>query len=135
MKIHHIGIVTADIENACKQYADFFDFKRATDIVTDPIHKSKLVLLANGDNSLSIELIEPVGEDSPVADFLNRGGGLHHICYETRSLVQSLNHMRSLGALLVSGPSPAVLFDGRPVVFVYTRSKELVEFVENPQQR
>jgi methylmalonyl-CoA/ethylmalonyl-CoA epimerase len=81
-----------------------------------------------------IELVEPLSDRSPVHRFLNdKGGGLHHFCYETDNLEAGLRDFRSRKAILVSHPVPAVAFDGRRIAWVLTRENLLVELLERRQ--
>jgi len=78
-----------------------------------------------------IELVEPDGEISPVQRFLTeRGGGLHHLCYEVGDLARAIVDFRARGALLAKRPKPAVAFGGRPIAWVFTAEKLLVELLQ-----
>jgi catechol 2,3-dioxygenase-like lactoylglutathione lyase family enzyme len=59
------------------------------------------------------ELVEPDNEVSPVSNFLKKRVGLHHVCYEIDDLELGLQEARSVGLVIVSGPTPAVAFGGR----------------------
>ena len=82
------------------------------------------------DGGARLELIHPLSETSPVARALKQGGGLNHICYRVEDLESSIQAMVANGAKVVREPLPAVAFDGRRVTFLYTRERELIEFVE-----
>ena len=132
MKIHHIGIVSDDIETAAERYGELFGLHKKTSIVTDPIQNSRLLLLSAGTDGTVLELVEPLDATSPVANFLKNGGGrLHHICYEVDCIEETIDCLRKKHCLLISGPSPAILFEGRKVAFMYTTNKELVEFLQS----
>ena len=60
---------------------------------------------------------------------LERGGGWHHVCYEVPTRADADERIASLRLLPVTDWAPAVLFEGRSVRFVYTRNRELLEFV------
>ena len=98
--------------------------------LTDPLQAVRLLFLDTGTET-EIELIEPLGEDSPVAAFLARGGGLHHLCYLVEDLETSLTRLRAKGCLITSPPKPAVAFEGRRVAFLVTRERQLVELLEH----
>ena len=82
------------------------------------------------DAGARLELIRPLSVDSPVARALTHGGGLNHICYQVPDLDSSVQSLLATDAKLVRAPQPAVAFNGRRVAFLYTRQRELVEFVE-----
>jgi methylmalonyl-CoA/ethylmalonyl-CoA epimerase len=100
-------------------------------IFEDPLQKVKVAFMSTRPGDAMIELVEPAGEGSPVLRFLNeRGGGLHHLCYEVADLEKSLAESRERGLMIVSRPKPAVAFEGRRIAWVLTKEKMLVEFLE-----
>lgn len=62
--------------------------------------------------------------------FLKKGGGLHHLCYETANLDRQLESARACGGLVTRMPLPAIAFGGRRIAWVYTRNKLLIEYLE-----
>ncbi|HLI63634.1 MAG TPA: VOC family protein, partial [Terriglobales bacterium] len=97
----------------------------------DPLQKVRVAFLATRAQDALIELVEAAGDDSPVLRFLQeRGGGLHHLCYEVADLEQELAEFRSRGAMIAKRPKPAVAFAGRRIAWVITAEKLLVELLE-----
>ena len=97
----------------------------------DPLQGARVIFLTRENaGATAIELVEPTSETSPVARFVKRGGGMHHICYATQDLERELARVRALGALVVHPPVPAVAFQGRRIAWIYTREKLLVELLE-----
>lgn len=102
LKFHHVGVVVANAEAASKQYCAIMNIDSAlieSELVESNSVKVSFVPLA--DNS-QIEFIEPIGELSPVFRFLNKGGGLHHICYETPYFETALQYLKRY-AKVISG--------------------------------
>jgi methylmalonyl-CoA/ethylmalonyl-CoA epimerase len=100
-------------------------------IFEDPLQKVKVAFLTPRAGEPQIELVEPVGDRSPVRKFLlEKGGGLHHFCYETDDLEAELQAFRSRRAILARPPLPAVAFHGRRIAWVLTRERLLVELLE-----
>ncbi len=66
-----------------------------------------------------IELLEPLGEDSPIAAFLlkNPSGGMHHICYEVENIIKSRDHLIASGARILGDGEPKIGAHGKPVYF------------------
>ena len=128
MKIHHLAVVVKEISDSAKYYSEFFGYRIVSDEVVDAKQKSRLLFIRLGENLL--ELIGPTGEDSPVYEFLQKGGGLHHLCYLVDDLEREIQRFRNLGALIVCPPTPAIAFDERRIAFIYTRQRELVELLE-----
>jgi methylmalonyl-CoA/ethylmalonyl-CoA epimerase len=77
-----------------------------------------------------VELVAPADEISPVTNFLKRGGGLHHFCFEVDDLAQQLRDAQQQGAIVVRKPLPAAAFENRRIGWVYTPEKLLVEYLE-----
>lgn len=129
--MHHVGIVVASIDAAARSYEHILDVRVSSGPFVDPLQEARVVFLSKGQQGeAAIELVEPIGETSPVAGFLKRGGGMHHICYVTTDLDRRLAHLRARGALLVRSPAPAVAFQGRRIAWVYTPQRQLVELLE-----
>lgn len=91
--IHHLGIAVRNIKKEAQSYVDSFGFKQETEILHEPPQKVNVQFLLLGD--YRIELIEPTGEDSPIMNFINKGGVLNHICYETSDIENTVEYFKS----------------------------------------
>ncbi len=130
-RLHHVGFVVADIRAAMPGFLHSMQAQWDDRIFEDPLQKVKVAFMWTRPGDAMIELVEPVGENSPVLRFLNeRGGGLHHLCYEVDNLEKSLADSRERGSMIVSRPKPAVAFDGRRIAWILTKEKMLVEYLE-----
>ncbi len=131
LRLHHVGFVVASIEQAMPGFLRSLAAQWDAQVFHDPLQQVKVAFLATRPGDAQIELIEPVGEDSPVLRFLReRGGGLHHVCYEVAELEEELAGFRSRGAVIAKRPKPAVAFGGRRIAWVMTPEKLLVELLE-----
>ena len=133
-RLHHVGFVVRSIEKEIEGVADSTLTSRQTKIFHDPLQKVRVTFLrAAYPGDAQIELVEPAGDDSPVRKFLEKSGGLHHLCYEVPDLdahLEKILGQRAGGTLLVKPPLPAVAFDNRRIAWIYTRQKLLLEFLE-----
>ena len=132
-RLDHVGFVVASAEAAAPDFARSVGAAKMSEVFHDPLQRVD-VLFLYPPGSPAIELISPPADDpasSPVASFLERGGGLHHICYEVADLEEQLRTMQSRRALVVRPPKPAVAFGGRRIAWVMTMEKLLVEYVES----
>lgn len=131
MRLHHLGFVVADIATAMPGFLRSLGATWDAQIFADPHQKVKVAFLTIRPGDALVELVEPDGSDSPVLRFLNeKGGGLHHACYEVRDVEQELVDFRSRGSLIVKRPKPAVAFQGRRIAWLLTPEKFLVELLE-----
>jgi methylmalonyl-CoA/ethylmalonyl-CoA epimerase len=129
--MHHVGFVVADIETSMAGFMRSLGGSWDGQIFHDPQQRVRVAFLSGLAGSPQIELVTPEGPGSPVAKFLEqRGGGLHHVCYEANDLEAELATMRSLGALIVRRPVPAVAFQARRIAWVLTPEKLLIELLE-----
>lgn len=128
IQYHHVGTLVPNIET----YLDNSFWELKTPIVYDPIQKVRLCLVSiQQDHNHLVELIEPVGADSPIHLSLTKGQKLHHLCFEVQHCKVADEIIQKYRFLQVTDWQPAVLFDQRPVRFVYTRYRELMEFLAN----
>jgi len=131
MRLHHLGFVVSNIETSMPGFVRSLGACWDGRIFEDPHQRVKVAFLTTRPEDAQVELVEPVGQDSPVQRFLReRGGGLHHACYEVADLDQQLADFRTRGAVIAKRPKPAVAFDGRRIAWVITAEKLLVELLE-----
>ena len=129
--LHHIGFVVADIQKEIEGFGKSLAATWDGKTFHDPLQKAKVAFLRTECRSDALlELIEPADRDSPVTRFLQKGGGLHHLCYEVADLERHLNKMRAGGAVILQHPLPAVAFENRHIAWVGTRERLLLEFLE-----
>jgi methylmalonyl-CoA/ethylmalonyl-CoA epimerase len=129
--LHHIGYVVPSIAAVSARFAKSIAATWDERIVYDPLQRvSVSFLIPPGEPAPQIELVEPSGEDSPVFAFLQRGGGLHHLCYEVDDLDLHLHQMREQGSFPAKPPLPAVAFAGRRIGWMLTPDRLLLEFLE-----
>lgn len=130
LRMHHVGFVVANIEACAPGMARALLANWNSEIFTDPLQRVRVTFLDGGHRSPLVELVEPLGENSPVFRFLGQGGGLHHLCYEVLSIREHLERIRAAGGVIISRAKPAVAFGGRPIAWALTREKLLVEFLQ-----
>lgn len=124
--VHHIAVIVERIE----KYLEKSLWREAGAIVQDPAQSARLCLVRlYPDMAPAIELVEPIGEDSPTRAALRQGTTWHHICLQTPSTRDADELIRRHRLLPVTKWKPAVLFNARPVRFAYTRNRELIEFL------
>jgi glyoxalase/bleomycin resistance protein/dioxygenase superfamily protein len=124
IRLHHVGIVVADLEAYLRQSL----WQPERPIVTDPIQQARLCLTTIGPGDATrVELVQPLDEHSRLWGALQRGGGFHHLCLAVATEAAGDALMRERRLLPVTPWQPAVLFGGRTVRFVYSRNRELLE--------
>lgn len=131
MKLHHIGMIVADLEMAAHWWENTLAAEVLWPVYRDDTQGAEICFLQLGNSEAIIELVAPYAEDSPLRRFLaQRGGGLHHICFSTNDLGTAIKVLRISGAIQVTRPVPATAFNERLICFMYTKGKVLLELVE-----
>lgn len=131
MKLHHVGVVVEDIKAGIQRYKAMFDFNPVTEVIDDHVQKVSVVLLSGPEaDSVPIELIAPLSDDSPISRILQGNIRLYHLCFLVEDIEESLRRMRRNGAIIISGPVAADLFEGSRIAFVYTPDKYVLELLE-----
>ena len=130
-KINHVAIVVGDIDESLKFWRDAMgiELHHVEDV---PSQKSMVAFLPVGESE--VELVKPTAEDSGVAKFLaERGGGMHHLCFEVDDIVGMMAQLKEKGVRLIN-EEPQVL-PGRKMAFVHPKSTGgvLVELYEVTQ--
>jgi methylmalonyl-CoA/ethylmalonyl-CoA epimerase len=136
MRLHHIGVVVKDISQSIKTYEKILGLDIIAEPEEDPIQKVKAVFLDMGwGEGITLELLEPTAQDSPVMKSLGRGGGLHHLCFEVDDIDEEVKRVKEKGGTVVCEPVPACGFDSRRIAFVFPVDNILVEFVEREKAK
>jgi methylmalonyl-CoA/ethylmalonyl-CoA epimerase len=127
-KINHVAIAVSDIEGALHFWRDGLGL--VVDQVEDvPSQKAVVAFIPVGDSE--IELVQPTAEDTGVAKFLaERGGGMHHLCFEVEDIDAMLAGLKAKGVRLIN--ETALVLPGRKLAFVHPKSTGgvLVELYE-----
>lgn len=119
-RLNHVAIAVPDIQAAAKIYKDTLG-ARVSDAVPQPDHGVTTVFIELPNTK--IELLEPLGEDSPIAGFLarNEAGGIHHICYEVDDIMAARDRLIAEGARVLGSGEPKIGAHGKPVLFLHPK--------------
>jgi methylmalonyl-CoA/ethylmalonyl-CoA epimerase len=119
-RLNHIAIAVPDLAAATAVYADVLGAK-----VTAPhalLEHGVTVVFIDLPNT-KVELLEPLGEDSPIAAYLakNPDGGMHHVCYEVEDIMLARSELLSKGARVLGNGEPRIGAHGKPVLFLHPK--------------
>ena len=99
MKLHHIGIVVENIQKSLGELTKCLDFESIT--MPSLVGSQKVNICFLKTNNVFLELIEPAEENSPISNFIKKGGGFHHLCFEVDDIHLELEKMKKNGARIV----------------------------------
>ena len=131
MRLDHVGIAVENIQAALKVYCDSLGFE-LKEIVDLPEEGVKIARITSRD--LEVELIQPLGEETPVGRFLKkRGGGIHHLCFSVPQMEQTLGELKERGLRPISAPRPGVA--GKRIAFFHPKDTlgALIEISEEKE--
>ncbi|SRR6056297_201529 len=119
-RLNHVAIAVKDIAAATATYRDTLGGK-VSDAVPQPDHGVTTVFVTLPNTK--IELLEPLGDNSPIAKFLERNtdGGIHHLCYEVDDIVAARDRLVSEGARVLGDGEPKTGAHGKPVLFLHPK--------------
>lgn len=135
-RLNHVGIACPSIDDQVAMYGRLFGAtvsKAAFDLPAQGVRVA-FIDVANS----QLELIEPLGADSPIHGFLkkNPNGGQHHVCFEVTDIIAARDAMRARGATVLGTGEPRIGAHGVPVIFVHPRDTGgvLVELMQEPPE-
>ncbi len=119
-RLNHVAIAVPDLEAASAIYRDTLG-ARVSEPEDLPDHGVTVVFVTLPNTS--IELVAPLGPDSPLAGFLERhpSGGMHHVCYEVDDIIAARDRLKERGARVLGGGQPETGAHGKPVLFLHPK--------------
>ena len=119
-RLNHVALAVPDLAAATAAYRDTLG-ARVTAPQALPEHGVTVVFVDVGNTK--IELLEPLGEASPIAAFLekNPSGGMHHVCYEVDDILAARDHLKASGARVLGDGNPRIGAHGKPVLFLHPK--------------
>lgn len=134
-RLNHVGVATPSIENSIALYRDMLGATKIHPPFDLP-EQGVRVCFVDVPNS-QIELIEPLGDDSPVHGFLKKSpaGGQHHVCFEVEDIFAARDEMRLRGAKVLGSGEPRMGAHGVPVIFLHPKDMGgvLIELMQTPE--
>jgi methylmalonyl-CoA/ethylmalonyl-CoA epimerase len=119
-RLNHVAIAVESVEKASAVYRDALGAK-VSEPENLPEHGVTVVFVELPNTK--IELLEPYGENSPIAGFVakNSAGGIHHVCYEVDDLTAARDQLKSTGARVLGDGEPKIGAHGKPVLFLHPK--------------
>jgi methylmalonyl-CoA/ethylmalonyl-CoA epimerase len=119
-RLNHVAIAVPDIAAASAQYRQTLGADVAEPFA-QPEHGVTVVFITLPNTK--IELLEPLGEGSPIKSFLERNpaGGIHHICYEVDDILAARDKLKAAGARVLGDGAPRIGAHGKPVLFLHPK--------------
>ena len=119
-KLNHVAIAVPDLEAAAGIYRDAYGAR-----ISEPMEQTdqgvRMVFIEL--ENTKIELLEPLGEGSPIAAFLKRNpaGGIHHLCYEVEDIAAAQARLTKTGMRVLGSGTPTLGAHGKPILFLHPK--------------
>ncbi len=119
-RLNHVAIAVSDLAAATAVYRDTLGAK-VSEPQAEPDHGVTVVFIELPNTK--IELLEPLGEGSPIANFLEKSpaGGIHHVCYEVNDIIAARDKLVADGARVLGDGEPKIGAHGKPVLFLHPK--------------
>ena len=119
-RLNHVAIAVPALAPAVATYKNALGAE-VSDPVPQRAHGVTVVFVTLPNTK--IELLEPLGENSPIAAFLERNpsGGMHHVCYEVADILAARDHLKAAGARVLGDGEPKIGAHGKPVLFLHPK--------------
>ena len=119
-RLNHVALAVPDLAAAVAKYRDTLGAKVST---PQPLPEHGVTVVFVDVGNTKIELLEPLGEASPIAAFLekNPSGGMHHLCYEVDDVIAARDRLKDEGARVLGDGEPTIGAHGKPVLFLHPK--------------
>ncbi|OQC18448.1 MAG: Glyoxalase/Bleomycin resistance protein/Dioxygenase superfamily protein [Firmicutes bacterium ADurb.Bin080] len=133
MVIDHISFAVKNLEEGISYWNRVFGYRQLTNMVVNSLQKVKVVFLGK-ENSIAVKLIEPVEGNLSLQNFVNRGGGFHHICFKCSDVNEKLNELSDKGLLVLVPPQPGEAFNNHEIAFLLARYGLNIELIDTEER-
>ena len=133
MIIDHICFAVKDLLEGVAYWESVFDYKQTTKPVNNSLQKVKVVFLKKQD-SVTIKLIEPFESNVSIKNFVNKGGGFHHICFKCSNVENKIIELKNKGLISLVPPQPGEAFNNNKIAFLLARYGLNIELIDTDEK-
>ena len=130
LSLHHVGIVVPNIAEKRRFYVEQLGYCERTAVIHDPLQTAYVQFFSIPGNDHYLELVAPDSENSKLLNASRKGIPLNHLCYACDDIAATFDRLWNAGCYRISPPTPAVAFEGRPVAWLLSADKLLIELVQ-----
>ena len=133
MTIDHICIAVRNLDEGISYWSNVFGYKQKTEVVINTLQKVRVVFLSK-ETSLIVKLIEPLSDNLSLVNFVNRGGGFHHICFRCDSIENEIKKLKDKGLITLVPPQPGEAFNNHNIAFLLARYGINIELIDTDEK-
>jgi methylmalonyl-CoA/ethylmalonyl-CoA epimerase len=133
MQIDHICFAVKNLQDGIAYWENVFGYKQMTKIVENSLQKVSVTFLSK-DDSITIKLIEPLESNQSLLNFVNRGGGFHHVCFKCSDIDEKIDELTKKGLLTLVPPQPGEAFNNNKIAFLLARYGLNIELIDTDEK-
>jgi methylmalonyl-CoA/ethylmalonyl-CoA epimerase len=133
MIIDHICIAVKDIPEAIHYWEEIFEYKQMTEPVINTRQKVKVVFMTKAE-SLPVKLIEPLEDNISLMNFVEQGGGFHHLCFKCDDLQGKMKELKTKGVRMLVPPQPGEAFENSDIAFFWAKNRINFELIDTDKK-
>lgn len=133
MKIDHICFAVKNIMEGISYWETVFGYRQMTEVVHNSLQRVKVVFLCK-DDSILVKLIEPQEDNLSLVNFVNRGGGFHHLCFRVEDMEEQLHELKEKGLIMLVPPQPGEAFNNHNIAFLLARYGTNIELIDTDEK-
>lgn len=133
MKIDHICFAVKNICEGISYWESVFGYRQMTEVVQNSLQKVNVVFLSK-DDSVLVKLIEPLEDNLSLVNFVNRGGGFHHLCFRVEDMRGQIKELKDKGLITLVPPQPGEAFNNHDIAFLLAKYGLNIEVIDTDEK-
>lgn len=133
MNIDHICFAVKNLPEGIAYWEKVFGYKQMTEIIINSLQKVKVTFLKK-ENNILIKLIEPLETNQSLVNFVNKGGGFHHICFKCDDVNESMKELKNKGLLTLVTPQKGEAFNNHNIAFLLAKYGINIELIDTDEK-
>lgn len=133
MILDHIAFAVKSLEDGINYWSQTFGYSQMTGIVSNSRQRVRVVFLSK-EGSITMKLIEPTEGNLSLQNFVNRGGGYHHLCFRCTNIPATMADLNSKGLLTLVTPQPGEAFNNHEIAFMLGRFGLNIELIDTEEK-
>lgn len=133
MKVDHICFAVKNIREGISYWESVFGYRQMTEVIVNSLQKVKVAFLSK-EGSIMIKLIEPLSDNASLVNFVNRGGGFHHLCFRVENIDEQVTELKEKGLLLLVPPQPGEAFNNHNIAFMLAKNGTNIELIDTDEK-
>jgi methylmalonyl-CoA/ethylmalonyl-CoA epimerase len=133
MIIDHICFAVKNLNEGIEYWTNIFGYRQMTRIVVNTLQKVKVTFLEK-DDSIMVKLIEPLETNQSLVNFVNRGGGFHHLCFRCPEMDPEIKELKAKGLIMLVPPQPGEAFNNHNIAFLLAKYGLNIELIDTDEK-